>query len=157
MVKLHHPAMAAAAVSVAGAFVALPAVSAGASTAAPSVGHHAHHARPSHPARPMTSVNRNCGDGHTRGNEWACLEIGQNPWYTRVTDKIVHSQRTVQICLHKNGLSDECTPFEVIAPGHTESATYAYQGPGRYCAVVWRLNPDGSHSLVDDGQCITMG
>lgn len=145
MVKLHHTAMAVAAVSAAGAFVALPAVSAGAS------------ARPSHPARPMTSVNRNCGDGNTGGNEWDCLEIGQNPWYTRVTDKIIHSQRTVQICLHKNGLSDECTPFEVIAPGHTESATYPYQGPGRYCAVVWRLNRDGSHTLVDTGQCITMG
>ena len=145
MVRIHHAAMSVAAASIAGAgiFATLPA---GAATA-----------RPSHQARPMTSINSNCGDGNTFGNEWVCLQIGQNPWYTRVSDRIIHSQRTVQICLHKNGLSDECTPFELVARGWTESARYAYQGPGRYCAVVWRLDRNGHHTLVDSGQCITMG
>lgn len=162
MVKIRHAAMSIAAASVAGAgiFLGMPASAAtmGSPHQAGSA-HQAgspHRAGPMRPARPMVSVNRNCGDGNTRGNEWDCLEIGQNPWYIRVSDEIIHSERTVQICLHKDGLSDVCTPFEVVQPGQTESAEWPYQGPGRYCALIWRLDKDGEHTLVDTGQCITM-
>jgi len=146
MVKIHHAAMSVAALFIAGAgvFAAQPA---GAATTTGA---------PQHQVQPNEILSRNCGNGNTGGNEWDCIEVRQDPYSVVATDHINHSERTVQVCVHFNGLPDGCTPYEIIKPGQTESSSFDYKGAGTYCARVWRMNPDGSRTEVDPGQCVTM-
>lgn len=143
MVRLHQAAVSVAAVSIAGAGIFAAAAPAGAATGGSP-----------HVAHSSKGLEQSCGGGASKGNEWACIKVLLNPSSIQVSDRIIHSTRTVQICVRRNGMRDKCTSFEVIKPGQTESAQYDFQGPGRYCARVWRLNPDGSHSEIDSGQCV---
>lgn len=148
MGTMQHAAAALAAVSVAGAGIfatALPA----ALPAAASAG-------PRNQATQHFGYRADCGDGATSGNEWVCVKVGQDPAYVEIGTKVLHSTRTVATCLRKDGDLVGCTPYEVLGPGQTETATFPYTGPGRYCAVTWRENENGTYTLIDTGQCVTI-
>lgn len=141
MVRIRHAATSIAAVSIAGAgiFTVLPS---GAAAAAPAY-------RPS----PRVTVYSSCGNGKTGNNQWICVQVSENPWHVEVSDKIRHATRTVELCLRKDGLPDRCMPNQTVAPGETDSALYDYQGPGRYCAVVYRVGRHGKRTGVAE-QCV---
>lgn len=147
----HAAALAAVSIAGAGIFAALPA---SAASAAPV--HAVHQASTVHQDGAKRSVNVNCGSGATSGNQWTCLEIGQNPWYIRISNKVLHSHRTGFVCLVKNGHRYRCSPVVSLKAGHSVSRTYSYLGPGRYCAVLWRQNRNGSRNMINKGQCIPM-
>lgn len=149
MVKLHHTALSIAAVTVAGigAFAVLPASAAGASTSAQ---------HPAHRSLASKSVISDCGYGRSHGNQWVCVAVSADPYYVQVSDGVRHATRSIAVCLRKDGLPDRCTPFVSTTPGESQSAVYDYQGPGRYCAVAYRLNRHGGHTEIAK-QCVRTG
>jgi hypothetical protein len=149
MVRIRHAALSMAALSIAGAgiFSALPA---GVAAAAP-----AYSLAPAHHPVPHTTITSNCGNGQTGANQWICVNVSESPWNVRVTDMVKEASRTLQLCVRKDDVTDECMPFQTIAAGETAEAVYNYQGPGQYCAIVWRLDRHQRHTAVDK-QCVVV-
>ena len=98
-----------------------------------------------------------CGWGSSQGNTWTCLSIGSTSVSTSAT--IASSGRVLESCLHYNGVRIACTGYTYLPRGTSIGFTYVPGGAvpsGTYCAVTWRMNPDGSTTEIDS-ECAGFG
>jgi hypothetical protein len=90
-----------------------------------------------------------CGYGSSAGNVRTCISLGSGTVSTSAT--VVSTGRTIRSCLRRNGARVECTRYSYVQPGGGTGNTWVAGGSvpaGTYCAVTWRLQPDGAQGKV---------
>jgi hypothetical protein len=96
-----------------------------------------------------------CTIGSSSGNTVTCFSItgsGLHVINMHATATIENSDRTLQLCIHgPDPALPLCSQFTPVGPGQTLSEDWNPNrdvAPGTYCARTWRLNNDGSHTLI---------
>jgi hypothetical protein len=101
------------------------------------------------PAVASASANTQCGYGSSAGNTRTCLTIGSRTASTSAT--VVYSGRVLRSCLRLNGARLACSAYTYVTPGAGIGNTWIAGGAvpdGTYCAVTWKLAPDGVQSRI---------
>ena len=101
------------------------------------------------PAVALAASNTQCGYGSSAGNTRTCLTIGSTAASTSAT--VVSSGRVLRSCLRFNGARLSCSAYSYVRPGAGIGNTWIAGGAvpgGTYCAVTWKLAPDGVQSKI---------
>jgi hypothetical protein len=103
------------------------------------------------------SAGPRCTLGSSAGNTKTCFSINGPGLFVQemhASAEILMSGRTLQECIHgPDSALPKCTSFRAIPPGGVQPITWSPNrtvSAGDYCARTWRLNSDGSHTLIGE-------
>jgi hypothetical protein len=105
----------------------------------------------------FASAGPQCTFGSSAGNTETCFQIDGSGTFVddMITSATVFgSTRTLQVCVHgPDSALPFCTQFQPVAPGATIAIEWAPNRnvpAGTYCGRTWRLNDDGSHTMIGE-------
>ncbi|HKT01869.1 MAG TPA: hypothetical protein VJT31_20270 [Rugosimonospora sp.] len=102
-----------------------------------------------------------CGTGASSGNVTTCFTVSGAGLFVNWFDgtaTVNDVTRTIQVCIHGPNGAVGCTPFVSRSPGQTLELFLTINNnvpAGSYCTNTWRLNTDGSHTLIGH-ECATV-
>jgi hypothetical protein len=108
------------------------------------------------PGEAFASTNA-CGYGSTNGNVRTCVLMSGTSVSTSA--QVKDEGRTLNSCLHRNGVRLGCTGYSYVARGHGTGLNWIPGGHipnGTYCAVTWRKNPNGTTTELAS-ECVGIG
>jgi hypothetical protein len=109
------------------------------------------------PPQLAAAATNQCGYGSSGGNTRTCVSLGSTTVSTSAT--VMSSGRTIRSCLRRNGARIECTAYSYLKSGGGTGSTWVAGGSvpaGTYCAVTWRLAPNGAQTKIGT-ECVGIG
>jgi hypothetical protein len=97
------------------------------------------------------SAGSGCTYGSSNGNVKTCATASSNFTSVSASASVTQSGRTLQSCLHRNGVRIECSGYAYVRVGGGIGVTWVPGGSipnGTYCALTWRKNLDGSTTEI---------
>ncbi|HEX3473454.1 MAG TPA: hypothetical protein VHT91_00360 [Kofleriaceae bacterium] len=112
-------------------------------------------------ARVASADAHGCTFGSSDNNVLTCITItsaGHGGLFVsemEATAEVVDSARKLQVCIHGPASAlPRCSDFEVVHPGDPPLTVQWFPNGdvpgGDYCARTWRMNDDGSHTLIGE-------
>lgn len=95
-----------------------------------------------------------CTTGTSSGNVSTCIGVtgrGLLVQEIQTSATVINSARTIQNCLRGPDGTIGCTPFKSVRPGDSIGVIWvpdSDEPAGNYCSRTFRLNPDGTDTLI---------